>query len=194
MKETDKLFLDVILLMLVVTIASLVLLIPWVHPVGKLADNDIDLPGNVIVEIEWPYGWDTDVDLWVRAPGDIPVGYSSLSGKVFNLLRDDLGRTADISQANYENAYSRGLLPGEYIINIHLYGNSQRTLPVPVRVKVWKRIDKKNQAILDKKFELLFKGHELTVIRFFVDEKGIVQPDSINDIQFKLRSRSKIGS
>jgi len=32
------------------------------------------------------------VDLWVQAPGDVPVGYSNKSGGVLNLLRDDLGK------------------------------------------------------------------------------------------------------
>ena len=33
---------------------------------------------------------DVDIDLWVKAPDDIPVGYSNQGGLFFNLLRDDL--------------------------------------------------------------------------------------------------------
>src|SRR5437667_7216328 len=50
-------------------------------------------PGNVIVEMTWAKESDSDVDLWVQAPGDVPVGYSNKSGMIFNLLRDDLGRS-----------------------------------------------------------------------------------------------------
>src|SRR5882672_2125834 len=32
-------------------------------------------PGNVIVEMNWAKESDSDVDLWVQAPGDVPVGY-----------------------------------------------------------------------------------------------------------------------
>ena len=54
-------------------------------------------PGNVIIEAQWADKLDADVDLWVQAPGDVPVGYSNKSGAVFNLLRDDLGRAHDIT-------------------------------------------------------------------------------------------------
>jgi hypothetical protein len=49
-------------------------------------------PGNVIVEMFWDKATDADVDLWVQAPGDVPVGYSNKSGAIFNLVRDDLGK------------------------------------------------------------------------------------------------------
>src|SRR2546421_487736 len=52
-------------------------------------------PGNVIVEMFWDKAIDADVDLWVQAPGDVPVGYSNKSGVIFNLVRDDLGKGSD---------------------------------------------------------------------------------------------------
>jgi hypothetical protein len=55
---------------------------------------------------------DADVDLWVEAPGDRPVGYSNKSGQIFSLLRDDLGKSQDITDFNYEIAYSRGMPAG----------------------------------------------------------------------------------
>ena len=57
-------------------------------------------PGNVIVEMFWDKAIDADVDLWVQAPGDVPVGYSNKSGGVFNLLRDDLGKAKDMTDGN----------------------------------------------------------------------------------------------
>jgi hypothetical protein len=48
------------------------------------------------------------VDLWVQAPGDIPVGYSNKGGLIMNLLRDDLG-TNDPTPLLYENQYSHGV-------------------------------------------------------------------------------------
>ena len=68
-------------------------------------------PGNVMVEARWPDQLDTDVDLWVQAPGDVPVGYSNKGGAVFNLLRDDLGRRGR-DRLNYEVSYSRGMPAG----------------------------------------------------------------------------------
>ena len=80
-----------------------------------------------MVEANWPPELDSDVDLWVQAPGDVPVGYSNKGGAVFNLLRDDLGQQLDLSGLNYETAYSRGIVPGEYTVNLHLYRNRAAT-------------------------------------------------------------------
>src|SRR6202521_4580652 len=74
-------------------------------------------PGSLIVDIHWEDKIDADVDLWVQAPGDVPVGYSNKSGIIFNLLRDDLGHSGDPVSMNYEIAYGRGLWPGEYTVN-----------------------------------------------------------------------------
>ena len=101
-----------------------VLLLAHINPKAEAAKiKDTSAPGNVLVEINWPPELDSDVDLWVQAPGDVPVGYSNKGGAVFNLLRDDLGRQVDLSGINYENAYSRGIVPGEYTVNVHLYRN-----------------------------------------------------------------------
>src|SRR4030088_2864684 len=46
--------------------------------------SGITPPGAVIVDIQWDNSVDADVDLWVEAPGDVPVGYSNKSGIIFN--------------------------------------------------------------------------------------------------------------
>ena len=85
----------------------------------------------MIVEVRWPDQLDSDVDLWVQAPGDVPVGYSNKGGAIFNLLRDDLGQRADATGMNYEVSYSRGIPPGEYMVNVHLYRNAAGVMPDP---------------------------------------------------------------
>ena len=64
-----------------------------------------------------------------QAPGDVPVGYSNKSGKIFNLLRDDLG-SQDITDYNYEVAYTRGTPGGEYVVNLHMYRGGGVSYPV----------------------------------------------------------------
>ncbi len=89
-------------------------------------------PGSVIVEIHWDDKIDADVDLWVQAPGDVPVGYSNKSGVIFNLLRDDLGHSGDPLSMNYEIAYGRGIFPGEYTVNARpIRFLPQRRPPLP---------------------------------------------------------------
>jgi hypothetical protein len=67
----------------------------------------------------------------VQAPGDRPVGYSNKSGQIFNLLRDDLGKAHDITDYNYEVAYTRG---GEYVVNLHMYRGRSVSYPVAVKI------------------------------------------------------------
>ncbi len=132
--ETGTVFRDVIMLALAGFVAMVILLLPHLNPPGKAAAENTQPPGNVIVELRWPDELDSDVDLWVEAPGDIPVGYSNKGGVIFNLLRDDLGRRADATGMNYEVSYSRGIVAGEYTVNVHLYRNNAGTFPVPVTV------------------------------------------------------------
>jgi hypothetical protein len=106
-------FRDVITLALCGFVAVVILLLPHLNPKQEAqAAVASAVPGNVMVEARWADELDTDVDLWVQAPGDVPVGYSNKSGVIFNLLRDDLGRNADPTQLNYEVSYSRGVPPG----------------------------------------------------------------------------------
>src|SRR6266853_2703910 len=93
-------------------------------------------PGNVIVEMFWDKAIDADVDLWVQAPRDVPVGYSNKSGVIFNLVRDDLGKGGDPNSMNYEVSYGRGHWPGEYVVNAMLYRSRDRKYPLGAQIKV----------------------------------------------------------
>src|SRR3981081_3399525 len=93
-------------------------------------------PGNVIVEMFWDKAIDADVDLWVQAPGDVPVGYSNKSGVVFHLVRGGPGRSGGHNSVNYEVSYGRGHWPGEYVVNAMLYRSRDRKFPVGAQIKV----------------------------------------------------------
>jgi hypothetical protein len=134
-EDTLTVWLDTALLMLGSFVLMTVLMLTVMNPPAKSSEADVQAPGNITVEIQWPNTLDADVDLWVQAPGDRPVGYSNTNGKIFNLLRDDLGRANDMTDLNYEVAYSRGMPAGEYVVNVHLYrGISGVSIPVKVVV------------------------------------------------------------
>jgi hypothetical protein len=188
--ETGTVFRDVILLALAGFVAIVVMILPHLNPPDAKTADAMDPPGNVIVEARWPDAWDTDVDLWVQAPGDVPVGYSNKGGAIFNLLRDDLGRRGDATEMNYEVSYSRGIPPGEFAVNVHLYRNPERKLPVPVTVvvSVKKKAQESGKQILASKVELTREGQELTVFRFRLDEAGDLVPGSVHNLQRPLRN------
>jgi hypothetical protein len=188
--EGGTVFRDVIMLALVGFVAMVVLLLPHLNPPGQEARAEVESPGNVIVEIRWPDELDSDVDLWVEAPGDIPVGYSNKGGLFFNLLRDDLGRRADATGLNYEVSYSRGVPEGEYTINVHLYRNAAGVVPIPVTVVTSVKLAQQDDArqLLASKVELAREGEELTVYRFGLTDQGRLVPGSVHSLQRNLRA------
>jgi len=189
-EEDGTVFRDVIMLALAGFVAMVILLLPHLNPEGDAAEDRTEPPGNVIVEIRWPDELDTDVDLWVRAPGDVPVGYSNKGGVVFNLLRDDLGKRGDTTETNHEIAYSRGIPSGEYTVNVHLYRNAAGVYPVPVTVvtSVKKSPDQSARQLLRSEVTLSREGQELTVYRFELNTRGDLVPGSVHSLQQDLRS------
>ena len=150
-------------------------------------DSESTPIGNLVVEIRWPDGWATDVDLWCRAPGDRPVGYSNKSGEVFNLIRDDLGNDGDLSGLNFENCISRGAPDGEYVANVHLFSDQvKRDVPVDLVI----RLEQANRSprVLDtRQIVLRHAGQEITVIRLALEDGKLV-PGSLHDTPVALRS------
>jgi len=185
-RRTSTTFLDVVFLILSVMTAAIMILIPHINPVGENQKITMKNPGSIAVEMIWDQG-DIDIDLWVKAPGDRPVGYSNLSGKVFNLLRDDLGDSSDITRLNYENAYTRGMPDGKYIINVHAYANRAKKWPVNVLIRVWEINGNRSNTAFVRRTKLLFLGQEITVLGFRV-VNGRIDRGSEDDTQVYLRS------
>lgn len=191
-ESTSTLFRDVIMLALAGFVTLVILLLPHVNP-KAVAEEGTKSPGNLTVELRWPDDINADVDLWVEAPGDVPVGYSNKGGQVFNLLRDDLGDTADLTGLNYEFTYSRGVPQGEYAVNVHLYRNPTAVYPIPatVVVSLKKPGYRTAKQLLVSKLELTHQGEESTVFRFKLDEQSDLVAGSVHNIPKKLRNRSR---
>ena len=183
-------FRDVITLALCGFVAVVILLLPHLNPKQEAkAAVASTVPGNVMIEARWADELDSDIDLWVQAPGDVPVGYSNKSGVIFNLLRDDLGRNADPTQLNYEVTYSRGVPPGEYAVNLHMYRNKSKVSPVKVTVvtSVKKPNSESAKQILTSSVDLMVENQETTVYRFKLTEAGELVPGSVNSLPKPLR-------
>jgi len=191
----DTLFRDVLSLVLLGFLSIIVVLLPHINPEGVEQSSNAPVPGTVIVEMTWADDLDIDLDLWVRAPGDIPVGYSNKGGVVFDLLRDDLGKTMDLSPINHETAVTRGIVAGEYIINAHAYRYVTQTRD-PVRVQTVVSVKKLNAdgkpfvvPILYTTAEFLHQGQELTLVRFTLTEAGELVKNSVHSIYQELRTK-----
>lgn len=175
---------DLFLNALAFCLLVLIIMIPHLNP--PAAQATATPPGNMTVSIAWPEGA-TDVDLWVTGPGQkTATGYSNRGGSLFNLLRDDLGLAGDTLPLNYENAYSRGLPDGEYVVNLHCFTCAT---DVPVAVEVTLGRDGK-QALAFKEIVQLRHKQELTAVRFRL-KAGAVVPGSISKIWQPLREAKK---
>jgi len=189
-EDTGTAFRDILTLVLGALLIIIVALLIHINPE---ADNtnaaEVKSPGNVIVDIYWPDGSEADVDLWVQAPGDMPVGYSNKGGLIFNLLRDDLGQHGDATDRNQETAFSRAIPPGRYTVNVHLYRDTDDEAPIPVEVMVSVKNDDRDSAdhILMSKVELRREGQELTVFNFKLDQDGNLVPGSVDSRPVNLR-------
>jgi hypothetical protein len=193
-EETLTVWLDTALLMLGGFILMTVLMLSLVNPPAKSAETvGEQAPGNVIIEAQWADSLDADVDLWVKAPGDKPVGYSNKSGAVFNLLRDDLGQAQDITDNNYEVAYSRGVPAGEYVANVHMYRGVGVTYPVTVKViaRVKPTAEESAQELVTATVQLRHENDQVTAFRFQLDGHGRLVAGSTNSVYKELRTAAQ---
>lgn len=176
-------FRDVILLTLIGFVAMVIMMLPHIKPVQEQHDEH-KAPGNVIVEMHWPSNLPYDVDLWVKAPGEVPVGFWNQGGQTFNLLRDDLGGEFDATDENYEITYSRGIPSGEYIVNVHMYGPLAYGVVIPVTVVVSVKTKFADaQQILTSTVLLERRGQEETVYRFRLDDNGELVKGSVSTLK-----------
>jgi len=192
-EETLTVWLDTALLMLGGFILMTVLLMSVMNPPAQSSESDgVPAPGNVIVEAQWGDKLDADVDVWVQAPGDVPVGYSNKSGRVFNLLRDDLGRAQDMTDYNYEVAYSRGTPAGEYVVNIHMYRGVNVAYPIAVKVVASVKQDATaaGTPLVSTTVEMRRDNQEVTALRFRLDAQGNLIVGSVNSLFKELRVAS----
>ncbi len=187
--EDGIVFRDVIMLALLDFVTIVILLLPHLNPPVKTAEA-MQPPGNVVVEVRWPDGLVADIDLWVEVPGDAPVGYSNQCGRFLNLLRDDLGQAGNDAELYCEVAYSRGIPAGDYTVNLHLYRDTSRRLPLAASVVISVKHcpDDPVRKMASETIELLRVGQEITVARFTLDEEGTMVPGSLHRLPRELRT------
>jgi hypothetical protein len=96
----------------------------------------------------------------------------------------------DATGLNYESSFSRGIVAGEYTVNVHLYRDSARVYPVPVTVvtSVNRPKQEHTQQLLASKVELSREGEETTVYRFRLTEAGELVQGSVYSLFKELRT------
>ncbi len=153
--------------------------IMFMNPVAK--KGIIDPKAEYIITIAWPDNSPDDVDTWVEDPNGNLIWFRNREAGLVHLDRDDRGQVNDTINVNGEEIQNplnqevvtiRGVVPGEYVVNVHYYA-TETQLPLPVTVKVSKvnpalEIVYYGDTLLEK------KGDEKTAVRFVIDKSGKV--------------------
>lgn len=190
--SVTSLFLDVMTTLTVMFAAFLAVVVQVAKiDVKKAKEEAVALAvGNISVEARWPDGANVDVDLWVKAPDDRRgVGYSRRSDAQSSYVRDDLGNHNDPDKLNYENVFVRGVRPGRYIVNLHLYGKRDYQGPVKVRVRVVLMPSevRGSEELADVTVPLESNGQEVTAVSFVLNANGNVVAGSSTTVFLPIR-------
>src|ERR1700737_2539267 len=103
----------------------------------------VDPKAEMLVTVSWPDNHPDDIDTYVEDPQGNIVWYHVMEAGLMNLERDDRGDYKNVivvngktirNQIRQEIVTMRGLITGEYVVNINHY-LAQTPDPVPVRVK-----------------------------------------------------------
>lgn len=131
------------------------------------------------IKVEWAGDSQDDVDTYVSDPLGHLVYYRRLQDGLMALERDDTGSlsnkvtlpTGEVVQSafNEEIVDIRGIVPGEYTVNVHMYRKSSND-PTPVVVSLYKGAIQAHQATV----VLPEKGSEVTAFRFTLTLDGNV--------------------
>lgn len=145
-----------------------------------------DVPGKAeyLITASWPDGAPDDVDLWVQGPAGDLVWFRQPQSGLLGLERDDRGVEGDIQQVdgrsivnplNQEVVALRGIVPGEYIVNLQYYrGDPDRPKaggPVEVQVSV-SRVNPQLRVVFHESVSLARPGDEATAVRFTLTPEG----------------------
>lgn len=139
-----------------------------------------------MITVTWPNANNDDVDAWLMDPLENIIYFNHREEGLMHLDRDDLGTKNDeivlpngskyLYSENREVISIRGVIPGEYICNLHMF-SKREAYGCPVIVK----LEKMNpfKTIVVKEFNLLSTGEEITAFRFRINKSGDV--DSVTD-------------
>ncbi len=151
----------------------------------------VDLKAEYIISVTWADQLADDLDLWVRDPIGDTVSYLRKDAGWLHLDRDDRGEVNDtivvdghemIYPINQEVVTIRGIIPGEYIVNLYYY-KAAEPRPVEALVKV-EKVNPTLQTVYVRKLMLAQQDDEQTAVRFTLDAAG--QVAEISQLQKRL--------
>lgn len=152
--------------------------------------KNVESKAEFLITVTWNKDSNDDVDSWLEDPEGHFIWFNRREDGFMFLDRDDIGKSNDRIETkfgpieikeNREIVTLRGIVPGEYVFNLHMY---RKDSPGPLKANV--QIDKMNpyEIVFAKDITLNQSGEEKTVVRFTLDKKGDVT--AINTIPKSL--------
>lgn len=139
----------------------------------QLEDANIRTEGIYAIVAEWPDASGDDVDLHVRDPAGNTAFFNSRDVGLMHLEHDDQGTLSDQAQTvngkvtvakNEERVVLRGIIAGEYVVNLHMY-NKRDPKPTTVKIRLV-RLKGVDSEVIVRERTLANKGDEQTAFRF----------------------------
>jgi hypothetical protein len=195
--HTNLAFLDLLFNTLLCFAALFMLSFILINP--SKSENNVKAKADYIITVTWPSELNHDVDMYVQDPQGNLVAFMRREQGLMHLDRDDLGHRNDTVQTefgpithkeNIELVILRGFMPGEYIVNVHLFSkyDSPETQATPVNI----RLDKVNptfKTVAMRDVILKIKGDEKTAFRFKLDKDGKVI--EVNELPISLTAKER---
>ena len=126
--HTNMAFLDLLFNTLLCFAALFCLAFILINPSKK--NKTVEAKAEFMITIIWPADMDDDVDTYVEDPEGNLVAFNRREQGLMHLDRDDVGFSSDRIQTSFgvveykenrEIVSLRGIVPGEYVVNVHMY-------------------------------------------------------------------------
>jgi hypothetical protein len=172
--------------------------IMFMNPIAKA--GNVKLKAEYIISISWPDNRPDDVDIWMQDPHGEVLSYLNKDAGWLHLDRDDQGNITDtviiegksvVYPVNQEVVTIRGIVGGEYILNLYYYENRSNQ-PVTVTVKI-EKVNPSLKLVYYDEVMLERVDVEKTVLRFTLSGDGEFQginhnPKVLTNYNLEVRS------
>ena len=176
--HTNLAFLDLLFNTLLCFAALFSLAFILINPSKK--NKTVDAKAEFIITVIWPSEMDDDVDTYVEDPEGNLIAFNRREQGLMHLDRDDTGLSFDTISTSFglveykenrEMVTIRGYVPGEYVVNVHMY-TKRENAETPVTI-ILEKINP-YKVVTGRNVVLKLRGDEKTAFRFTVDDEGKV--------------------
>lgn len=145
----------------------------------------VDTKAEFLISMTWPDNHPDDFDLFVQDPTGNIVWYRRRDIGFMSLERDNRGGANDFMMVGGEKVHSaarqelvsiRGIVPGEYTVNVYHF-TAQSREPVPVTVTV-EKLNPRVTMVAKDTLDMGEANSERTAVRFTLNAKGEVESTS----------------